>query len=67
LDWDYKNKFVDLSMPGYIKEALHKFQHPTPTLPENPPHTWNPPVYGAKTQYIAAQQDIPLIPQKDVT
>jgi hypothetical protein len=67
LDWDYQNKFVDLSMPGYIKAALHKFQHPAPTRPENAPHTWNPQVYGAKTQYIEAQQDNPLVPQKDVT
>jgi hypothetical protein len=21
-DWDYKNKYVDLSMPGYIEAAL---------------------------------------------
>jgi hypothetical protein len=27
LKWDYKNKHVDLSMPGYIKYALHKYQH----------------------------------------
>jgi hypothetical protein len=53
-------------MPGYIKAALHKFQHPTPTRPENAPHTWSPPVYGAKTQYIA-QEIIPLLPQKYVT
>jgi hypothetical protein len=31
------------------------------------PHMWNPPVYGAKPQYIEAQEDIPLLPQKDVT
>jgi hypothetical protein len=24
LEWDYKNRTVDLSMPGYIKAALHK-------------------------------------------
>jgi hypothetical protein len=24
LDWDYENRTVDLSMPGYIKAALHK-------------------------------------------
>jgi hypothetical protein len=68
LDWDYeKNIFIDLSMPGYIKAALYRFQHPTPTRPDNAPYTWNPPVYGTKTQYIEAQQDIPLLPQKDVT
>jgi hypothetical protein len=39
LNWDYKNKYVDLSMPGYIKAALHKLQHPPPTRIENAPHT----------------------------
>jgi hypothetical protein len=34
LNWYYVNKHVDLSMPGYIKDALHKFQHP---LPKRPP------------------------------
>jgi hypothetical protein len=63
----YQNKFVDLSMPGYIKAALHNFQHPTTTRPKNAPHTWNPPVYEAKTQYIEAQENNPLLPQKYVT
>jgi hypothetical protein len=27
LEWDYKNRTVDLSIPGYIKAALHKYQH----------------------------------------
>jgi hypothetical protein len=33
LDWDYKDRTVDLSMPGYIKAALHKYQHPAPARP----------------------------------
>jgi hypothetical protein len=38
LNWDYANKRVDLSMPVYIKDALHKFQHPLPKRP-NMRHT----------------------------
>jgi hypothetical protein len=53
-------------MPGYIQAALHKFQHPDPTRPENAPHRWNPPVYGAKAQFIEAQEDGPLLPPKAV-
>jgi hypothetical protein len=49
-------------MPSYIKTALNKFQHPTPTRPENAPHTCSPPVYGSEEQ-----KDSPLLPQKDVT
>jgi hypothetical protein len=67
LDGDYKHICGDLSMPGYIKAALHKLQHPTPTRPGNAPHTWSLPVYGAKTQYIEEQKESPLFPQKDVT
>ena len=50
LKWDYKNRTVDLSMPGYVAAALHKFQHPTPTRPQHAPHKWTEPSYGAKVQ-----------------
>jgi hypothetical protein len=30
LDWDYKDRTVDLSMPGYMKATLHKYQHSAP-------------------------------------
>jgi hypothetical protein len=67
LDWDYINGTVDLSMPGYIKAALHKYHHPAPTRPEHAPHQWNPPVNGAKTQYVEDTQDSPALSPKDVT
>jgi hypothetical protein len=59
LDWDYKYRTVDLSMPGYIKAALHKYQHPAPSRPEHSPHTWNPPIYGAKTQFVSDTKPSP--------
>jgi hypothetical protein len=66
LEWDYKNRKVDLSMPGYINAALHKYQHAAPTRPEHAPHTWNPPVYGAKTQYVEHETISPALSAKDV-
>ena len=45
LKWDYRNRTVDLSMPGYIQAALHKYQHPTPTRAQHAPHTWSKPNY----------------------
>jgi hypothetical protein len=66
LEWDYKNHTVDLSMPGYINAALHKYQHAVPTRPEHAPHTWNPPVYGAKTQYVENETTSPALSAKDV-
>jgi hypothetical protein len=66
LEWDYKNRTVDLYMPGYIKAALHKYQHAAPIRPEHAPHTWNPPVYGAKTQYVENETTSPALSAKDV-
>ena len=45
LDWDYQKGTVDVSMPGYVEEALHKFQHPTPHRPKHAPHDWMEPTY----------------------
>jgi hypothetical protein len=51
-------------MPGYIKAALHKYQHPDPARPEHAPHTWNPPIYGAKTQFVNDETTSPPFPKK---
>jgi hypothetical protein len=64
IEWDYTNATVDLYMPGYIKATLHKYQHPAPTRPEHAPHQWNPPIYGAKIQYVADTQDSPALSPK---
>ncbi|GAX27152.1 hypothetical protein FisN_13Lu334 [Fistulifera solaris] len=66
LDWDYNNRTVDLSMPGYIERALTRFQHPTPTAPEDSPHPWQQPTYGAKTQYAEAPDNTPYLDAKNI-
>jgi hypothetical protein len=66
LEWDYKNRTVDLYMPGYIKAALHKYQHPAPSRPEHAPHTWNPPIYGAKTQFVTEPTSSPALSDKEI-
>ena len=38
LKWDCKARQLDISMPGYEKDALHKFQHTTPTRPHHSSH-----------------------------
>ena len=53
-------------MPTYIKEALHKFQHPAPSRPQDAPHAWNQPVYGAAVQYADLPDDSPLLPPKSI-
>jgi hypothetical protein len=66
LEWDYKNRTVDLSMPGYINAALHRYQHASPARLKHAPHTWNPLIYGAKTQYVEDETTSPAISDKDV-
>jgi hypothetical protein len=53
-------------MPGYIKYVLHKYQHPAPARPEPAPHMWNPPIYGAKTQFVNDETTSPALSDKDV-
>ncbi len=64
LRWDYQARTVELSMPGYIPAALHKFQHPALTRPQHSPHHWNRPNFGAPTQLAPlADSSNPLPPE----
>ena len=51
LKWDYVNRNVSVSMPGYVKSALLKFQCEATTKPQYAPHRWNQPTHSVKTQY----------------
>jgi hypothetical protein len=51
LDWDYKLRKVNLSMPGYIKKALVRFGHTPLDKPQLQPHPHILPAYGATIQY----------------
>lgn len=48
LKWDYKNRSVQVSMPGYIQAMLHKYQHPKPARPQHAP-SYSPPPQFDKT------------------
>ena len=37
LKWDYVNKHVKISMPGYIQKLLDRHIHLTPTKPQHAP------------------------------
>jgi hypothetical protein len=55
-DWDYINRRVHLSMPGYITKALQRFAHERPRRLQNSPHPHVAPTYGAKAQYVALEE-----------
>jgi hypothetical protein len=65
--WDYEIKHVDLSMPGYIKEALRKYQHPMPKHPQYAPHNWTVPACGQHIQYPPLPDASPPATTQDIT
>jgi hypothetical protein len=60
LKWDYQQRTCDISMPGYVSNVLNKFQHATPTQPQDTPSKYITPSYGAKTQYATKDETPPL-------
>ena len=57
IEWDYTARHVDISMPDYVRKALHKFQHPAPKRPTHSPSKWTAPIYGAQIQYAPKIDD----------
>ena len=51
-------------MPKYATKALERLQHPTPPKPQNAPHQYTPPQYGAKAQYTKVPNTSPLLDKK---
>ena len=62
LDWDYQNKTVDISMPGYIKKVLQRFQH-IPNRIRRSPHESPKISYGQKEQLVTNEQSEPSLPK----
>jgi hypothetical protein len=57
LDWNYVERVVLMSMPGYVEKALVRFQSTPPKRPQHSPHAWSAPTYGAATQYALPDDD----------
>jgi hypothetical protein len=62
IKWDYEKRKVHLSMLGYAKKALTRFQHPPPAKRQDQPYPHVKPNYGAKKQY--SQEDQPSTRQR---
>ena len=54
LQWDYKNKHVDLSIPGYIHHVLHKYHHNPSQRKQYAPYPYQQIIYGKnyKNQHL---------------
>jgi hypothetical protein len=53
LRWNYQQRWVDVSMPGYIRRALLRFAHSMPDRPQHSPHAYTAPKYGAGAQFAS--------------
>ena len=54
-------------MPDYLPAALHKFQHTTLTCPQDYPHAWKTPAYGATVQWADNPNESPVLPPQSIT
>jgi hypothetical protein len=50
LDWDYDNRTLEISLPGYINKVLQRFEHKHPSKPQNCTFQPNPRKYGKDAQ-----------------
>ena len=66
LDWDYQKRTLETSVPGFVKKALHKLQHPAPTKPQHAPSTAAPIQYGAKQQSATPEDTSPPLPPEGI-
>jgi len=60
LAWNYAQRWVDVSMPDYVPNALARLGHKKPKIPQHAPHQWSTPVYGRKIQ-LAHEDLTPLL------
>ena len=57
LEWNYKTRTLDISMPGYIRKLLQKYKHMMPKTQQHCPLTPPPKQYGAFAQSPHAPDD----------
>ena len=55
MKWHYKDRYVNVIMPGYVYKALAKFNHTKPTRFQHTPHRWNETIYGRRVQYATKE------------
>ena len=67
LKWNYDQRTCEISMPDYIPAALHKFQNPIPSQPQDSPHYWKKPVYGSTIQWVDNPDDSSILTTKSIT
>jgi hypothetical protein len=66
LDWDYVNRWVDISMPGYIKKKLQEYGHVIPSRIQMCPYSPKPKKIGSKAQAPFSLDASPKLDEKGI-
>ena len=61
LKWDYKQRTLETSVPGFVNKALTKYQHLKPAKPQHAPAKAGPIQYGSKTQQSKPEDTSPQL------
>ncbi len=65
IDWDYEQRKVHVLMLNSVPEALLRFQHKTPKMPQHQPYPHIKPTYGATRQYAEANNMSELLSKEN--
>ena len=60
MHWNYDDNYVDVSMPGYVRKQLDRYQHPKPSTAQYAPHRWSVPSYGKIPDKVVTDKSTPL-------
>jgi hypothetical protein len=66
LDWDYVNRWVDISMPGYIKKKMQEYGHVIPNRLQMCPYSPEPKKFGSKAQAPLPPDASPKLDEKGI-
>ncbi len=66
LDWDYKIRTVDISMPGYIAKKLQEYNHVISKAVQHCPHAPAPKQFGSEAQRPLPPDSSPRLDKKGI-
>ena len=65
LDWEYKHKYVTLSIPGYVEGGIHEYHQNIPTCPHLAPQKMGGTRLWVKSSVGINDSDKPILTTGD--
>jgi hypothetical protein len=66
LDWDYKKRMVDISLPGYVKKKLQEYGHVMKFRIQTCPYQPEPKIFGTEVQTPLPPNTLPKLDSKGI-